>query len=63
MTIYSELSIDSVPKKSCHLQAISQNDDKSNQHIAGVHMNIHTKYKVSTFMYVDRKANQIKVPK
>ena len=50
MTIYSELSIDSEPMKStkmsCHLQATSQNDSKGNQHIAGVYVNIHTKYEV-----------------
>ena len=67
MTIYCELSIDSKRKEKhqnvCHLLAISQNDKKSNQHIAGIYMNICTKYEVSIIMYVDRGANQRKVPK
>ena len=63
MTIYNKLSIDSKPMKStkmCHLQATSHNDYKSNQHIAGVYLNIHTKYEVSIIMYVGRRANQKK---
>ena len=36
---------------------------KSNQHIAGVYVNIHTKYEVSMTRYVGRRANQIKVAK
>ena len=30
--------------------------------VAGVYLNIHTKYEVSIIMYVDRRANK-KVPK
>ena len=30
--------------QSCHLKTISQNKQKSNQHILGINMNIHTKY-------------------
>ena len=33
---------------------------KSNQHIAGVYLNIHTKYEVSIIMSVGRKANKKK---
>ena len=47
----------------CHLKNTSQNNQKSNQHIARAHVNIHTKYEVSVTIYVDRRANQRKVPK
>ena len=33
---------------------------KSFQHIAGVYLNIHTKYEVSIIMYVGRRANKKK---
>ena len=46
-----------------HLKTISQKNQKSNQHIAGAYVNIHTKYEVSMFMYAGRTANQWKVPK
>ena len=36
---------------------------KSNQHIAGEHVNIHSKYEVSMIRYVGRRANQRKVAK
>ena len=46
----------------CHLKTISQNNQKSNQHILRININIHTKYEVSIAIYVDRRANQRKVP-
>ena len=49
-------------QNSCHLKTISQNNQKSNHHILGINMNIHTKYKVSMTIYVGRRANQRKVP-
>ena len=58
MTIYSELSIDSKPMKSTKMSG--HNDQKSNQHIAGVYLNIDTKYDVSIIMYVGRRANKKK---
>ena len=30
-----------------HLKTISQNKNKSNQHIVGINVNVHTKYEVS----------------
>ena len=45
---------------SCHLKTIRQNNQKSNQDILGINMNIHTKYEVSVTIYVGRKANQRK---
>ena len=50
-------------QNTCHLKTIGQNNQKSNQHIVGISMNIHTKYEVSITIYVDRRANQRKVPK
>ena len=47
----------------CHLKTISQNNQKSNQHIVGINVSISTKYEVSMIMYVGRRANQRKVPK
>ena len=48
MTIYSKLSIDSKPKKSTKMSVIYKLQvrmtKKRNQHIAGVYVNIHTKY-------------------
>ena len=44
------------------LKTVSQNNQKSNQHILGINMNIHTKYEVSMTIYVGRRANQRKVP-
>ena len=49
-------------QNSFHLKTISRNNQKSNQHILGKNMNIHTKYEVSMTIYVDRRANQRKVP-
>ena len=46
----------------CHLKTVSQNNQKSNQHILGTDMNMHTKYEVSITIYVGRRANQRKVP-
>ena len=45
-------------QNSCHLKTISQNNQKSNQHILGINMNIHAKYEVSMTIYVGRRANQ-----
>ena len=42
----------------CHLKPISQNNQKSNQHMVGINVNIHTKCEVSMTIYVGRKANQ-----
>ena len=47
----------------CHLKTVSQNNQKSNQHIEGAYIHIHNKYKASVTIYVDRRANQRKVPK
>ena len=67
MTVCSEISIDSKPKKSTKMSVIYQllvrMTKKCNQHIAGICVNIHTKYKVSMIKYVGRRANQRKVPK
>ena len=49
-------------QNSCHLKTISQNNQKRNQHILGININIHTKYEVSMTIYVGRRANQRKVP-
>ena len=49
-------------QNSCNLKTESQNNEKSNQHILGINMNIHTKYEVSISIYVGRRANQRKVP-
>ena len=49
-------------QNSCQMKTISQNNQKSNQHILGINMNIHTKYEVSVTIYVGRRANQRKVP-
>ena len=48
-------------QNSCHLKTISQNNQKSNQHILGININIHTKYEVFITIYVGRRANQRKV--
>ena len=37
---------------------ISQNNQKSNQHILGTNMNIHTKYKVSITMWVGEQIKE-----
>ena len=67
MTVYSELSIDSKPMESTKMSVIYKLyvilTKKSNQHIAGIYMNINTIYEVSIIMYVGRRANQTKVPK
>ena len=34
-------------KNGSHLKTVSQNDQKSNQHILGAYVHIHTKYEVS----------------
>ena len=61
MTIYSELSIDSKLKKVPKCLSFTSYKSqclKCNHHIAGAHVNIHTKYEVSMIMYVGRRANQ-----
>ena len=47
----------------CHLKTISQNNQKSNQHIVGINVNVQTKYEVSMIIYAGRRANQRKIPK
>ena len=47
----------------CHLKTISQNNQKSNYHIEGINMNVHTKYEVSMTIYMGRTAHQRKIPK
>ena len=47
----------------CHLKTLSQNNQKHNQHIVGAYVHNHNKYKVSVTIYVDRRANQRKLPK
>ena len=62
MTICSELSIDSKPKKSTKMSVTYKLQvsmtKRSNQHLAGAYVNIHTKYEVSMIMPVGRRANQ-----
>ena len=41
----------------CHLETISQNNQKSNLHILGINVNVHAKYEVSMTIYVGRRAN------
>ena len=44
----------------CHLKTISQNNQKSNQHIVGIvgiNVNVCTKYEVSMIIYVGRREN------
>ena len=41
-----------------------QNNQKSNQHVAGAHVHIHTNYEVSIIVYVGRIPNYCqKIPK
>ena len=47
----------------CHLKTIHQNNQRSNQHIVGIIVNVHTKYEVSMTIYVGRRGNQRKIPK
>ena len=47
----------------CHLKTISQNNQKSNQHIVGININVHTKYEDSMTIYVGRRADQREIPK
>ena len=47
----------------CHLETISQNNQKINQHIVGINVHVHTKYEVSLTVYVGRRANLLKIPK
>ena len=49
-------------QNSCHLKTFSQNNKKSNQHIPGMNINIHTKCEVSITIYMGRRANQRKIP-
>ena len=49
-------------QNNCHLKTISQNNQKSNQHILRINMNIQTKYEVSVTINVGRRAIQRKVP-
>ena len=49
-------------QNSCHLKTVSQHNQKDNQYILGINMNINTKYEVSMTIYVGRRANQRKVP-
>ena len=49
-------------QNSCHLKTISQNNQKSNQHILVKNINIQTKYEVSITIIVGRRANQRKIP-
>ena len=49
-------------QNSYHLKTVRQNNQKSNHHILGINMNIHTKYDISITIYVGKRANQIKVP-
>ena len=41
----------------CHLKTISQNNQKRNQHIEGINVNVDTKYEVSMIIYVGRRVN------
>ena len=44
----------------CHLKTISQNNQKSNQYIVGINVNIHIKCEVFMTIYLGRRANQRK---
>ena len=46
-----------------HLKTVSQNNQKSNQHIVGINVNVQTKYEVSMTIYMGRRANQRKIAK
>ena len=43
----------------CHLKTVSQNNQKCNQHIVGINVNVHTKYEASRTIYV--AGEQIKI--
>ena len=62
MTNCSQLSIGNKPKKSTKMPVIYKLSvrmtKKSNQHIAGVYVNVDIKYEVSIIMCVGRRANQ-----
>ena len=45
-------------QKGCHLKTISQNNQKSNQHIICINVNLLTKYEVSMAIYVGRRAKE-----
>ena len=39
----------------CHLKTTSQNNQKINQHVVGINVNVHTKYEFSMTIYVQIK--------
>ena len=45
-------------QNSCHLKTVSQNNQKGNQHILGINMNIHTKYEVSMTMWAGEQIKE-----
>ena len=49
-------------QNSCYLKTMTQNNQKRNQYIPEININIHTKYEISITIYVGRRANQRKVP-
>ena len=59
ITIYSQLSIDSKPKKSTKMSVIYKQEVKMTKkvNIARAQVNIYTKHEVSMIMYVGRRAN------
>ena len=42
----------------CHLKTTHHNNQRSNQHIEGINVNVHTKYEVSMTIYSGRRGNQ-----
>ena len=42
----------------CHLKTISQNNQKSNQHIEGINVNVHTKCEVSMTVWAGEQIKE-----
>ena len=63
LCMYAEEQIKEKYQNGCHLKTVRQNNPKSNQHIAEINVNIHTKYEVSITIYVGRRVYQRKVTK
>ena len=42
----------------CHLKTISQNNQKCNQHIVGINVNVHTKYEDSMTMWAGEQIKE-----
>ena len=57
LPIWAEEHMKEKYQNGCHLKTISQNNQKGNQHIVGIKVNVHIKYEVSMTIYVGRRAN------